>query len=98
MRFCDVLQSVQQWFDTAAYRRGIHADVLRCDEGGFRVIFESADKMGELVVAQPDFAPYRFVSFQVLSTDETPVFCYYDSESSTIREILDNLDAGLQML
>ena len=98
MRFCDVLQAVRQWIDMAACRQGLGTDVVRCDDAGLRVFFESTDKVGELIVAQADFAPYRFVSFQVLDTDEKPVFCYYDSECSTITEILGKLDEGLQMI
>lgn len=93
-----MLEAVRAWFDGASYRQGIRVDVVRSDDGGFRVFFESADKMGELMVAQPDFAPYRFVSFQILRTDEVPVFCYYDSNGSTVSEILAQLDAGLKMM
>lgn len=98
MKFDEVLQAVRKWFDGVSWGPGVRADVVRSDEGGFRVFFESADKIGELMVARADFAPYRFVSFQILCTDETPVFCYYDSEASTISQILAQLDAGLHSM
>lgn len=98
MKFREVQQAVRAWFDTVTCKQGIRVDVVRSDDGGFRVFFESADKMGELIVAQPDFAPFRFVSFQILRTDEVPVFCYYDSDGSSVSEILAQLDVGLKMM
>ena len=100
MEFPKVMESVRMWFKSAQERcsQKTCAEIVSDSDGVFRVFFESGGKMGELIVTQPDFAPYRFVSFQILRTDETPVFCYFDSDSSSVREILENLDAGLQML
>ena len=52
--------------------------------------------MSELLVNRPYFAPYRYVSFQTLDTNKAPdmalVFCSYDDESCTIRDIINQLD------
>ena len=100
MEFREVLTAVRAWFESVQgkYGQRIREKVVLDSDTAFRIFFESADKMGELMVAEADFAPYRYVSFLILRMDEEPVFCYYDSDASTLREIIGQLDAGLKMM
>ena len=74
-------------------------EILTDREDTLRVIFETGNALAELIVADSGSAPYRFVSFQVLDTrldlTDGPAFTFHDSETSTIGEILRELDRGI---
>mgnify|MGYP004642689061 CR=1 FL=1 len=66
-------------------------DVLIDTETAYRVIIEFDNCMGEILVNQPYFAPYRFVKIEMLSSvcvEDTHIFIWYDSESDSVDEIL----------
>ena len=98
MMLSQILSTVRNWLRQTC----LPAQVLTDREDSLRVILETENAMAELIVAQADFAPYRFVSFQILDIRrelrDGPVFCYYDNEGSTIDEILRELDRGAARL
>ena len=90
-----ILSAVRQWL----LRIDLPGEILTDREDTLRVIFETGNALAELIVADSGFAPYRFVSFQVLDTrldlTDGPAFTFHDSETSTIGEILRELDRGI---
>ena len=74
-----------------SYDKECNFDVLIDTETAYRVIIEFDNCMGEILVNQPYFAPYRFVKIEMLSSvcvEDTHIFIWYDSESDSVDEIL----------
>ena len=75
-------------------------DIIINDNNCFRTIIEWEKCMGELLVEKAEFAPYRYVIFNIFSiiTEEiTPVFCWYDSENDSLETIIKKIKEGLLM-
>lgn len=96
MDFQSVLKTAKSTFfsETQKYQSVCQKEVLIDNEACFRAIVEWKKCTGELLVERTEFAPYRYVSFNILSNkkDES-VFCYYDSEES-LEEIADKIKEG----
>ena len=96
--FESTLRTVREW----ALRIPLSPEVLRDDPDGLRIIRETKTHVAELIVSRGEFAPYRFVSFQVLDlrreVDQSPVYIYFDGEDSTTDEILTALDRGFELI
>lgn len=94
--FESTLRAVREW----ALRVPLSPEVLRDDPDGLRIIWETGTHLAELIVSRRAFAPYRFVSLQVLDlqreVDQAPVYSYFDGEDSTTDEILTALDRGIE--
>lgn len=66
----------------------------------YRVIIEFNSCIGELIVNKPEFAPYRYVKFEVLSSIEKEIryiYAWYDSEQEHIEGILTHIQEGLKI-
>ena len=94
--FESTLRAVREW----ALRVPLSPEVLRDDPDGLRIIWETKTHLAELIVCRGEFAPYRFVSLQVLDlrreVDQSSVYIYFDGEDSTTDEILTALDRGIE--
>lgn len=94
---CDWVKSIEN-----KYKTQIKTEIIENTDVLFRVIFETEHNLAELIVGEPDFAPYRFVSFLVFSakhlSESEPIFSYYDNETSTIEEIISQLSNGINVL
>ena len=96
--FESTLRYLREW----ARRVPLSPKVLRDDPTGLRIIWETSTHLAELIVSRGEFAPYRFVSFQILDLlrepDQALVYSYFDSEDSTMDEILTALDRGIELI
>jgi hypothetical protein len=62
------------------------------------VILNFGECMASIVVAEPDFAPYRFVSFEavaIVNGIHEIVHAWYDGESTAIEDIIKNLNNAI---
>lgn len=101
IEFFNVLKMVKETFTeelakypAKSYKKDIIIDTDHC----FRVIIEWEKCIGELVVEEPEFAPYRYVNFNILSstTDEiTAIFSWSDSRNDSLKIIKDKIKEGL---
>lgn len=102
MRFADVLGAVHQWMDAVKiqYDSWLEIEILEDRDTMFRAVMESRNHLAELIVNEPGFAPYRFVSFQVLGMESTcdkpPLFCFYDDETCGVSDIISRLNEMLK--
>lgn len=96
--FEDVIKAVRSWTADVSGNYPISTEVLLDTDSAYRVILESKTCMGELLVCIPDFAPYRYVSFQILSIGHGPVYTFFDDDSCSVLHIIKKLNAGLMML
>ena len=76
-------------------------EVIIDNEKCYRIVIEWKRCMGELLVDRPEFAPYRYVSLNILSTDTiniSSVYCWYDSEGDSLeiikQKIIEGINAG----
>ncbi len=73
-------------------------EVLIDNETSYRIIIKWKKCMGELLIDRPEFAPYRYVSFNILSTDTvgiSSVYCWYDSEGDPLEIIEQKIIEGI---
>lgn len=97
--FHDVLRAAKGTFfsETQKYQSDCQTEVLIDNDECFRAIVEWEKCTGELFVERPDFAPYRFVRFCILSSaNEKSVFCWNDSDE-TPDEITEKIKAGFRV-
>ena len=96
--FESTLRCLREW----ARRVPLSPEVLRDDPDGLRIVWETGTHLAELIVNRGEYAPYRFVSFQILDlrrdTDQASVYSYFDREDSTMDEILTALDRGIELI
>jgi hypothetical protein len=66
----------------------------------FRIVVENGDCMAEVLVEEPGFAPYRYVSINVLAyTGEVQsIYSWYDSSADTLNDIKKGILEGLKVL
>ncbi len=81
-----------------SYKLEVVKDTKNC----CRIIIEWKKCMGELLVDNPDFAPYRYVSFNIAAVDSTDtdadsvVYCWLDSEGDSMEDIKQRIIMGLE--
>ena len=96
--FESTLRTVREW----ALRIPLSPEVLRDDPDGLRINWETGTHLAELIISRGEYAPYRFVSLQVLDLrrepDQASVYSYFDGEDSTTDEILTALDRGIELI
>lgn len=96
--FESALRTVREW----ARRVPLSPEILRDDPDGLRIIWETKTHLAELIVSRVEYAPYRFVSFQLLDIlrepDQALVYSYFDGVDSTMDEILTALDRGIELI
>lgn len=68
-------------------------DVIIDNDNCFRAIIEWERCIGELIIEESEYVPYRYVSFNILSsvTEEIiSIFCWYDSVNDSLEIIAKN--------
>ena len=93
---CAVKTAVAEWSNTDTQIR-----VMADSESAYWAVADFDYCMGEIVVDQPVWAPYRFVKMEILPLDEElPVFVWYDSaddDAAAVRQqITEGLNAAMQ--
>ena len=98
MELTEVLTAVREWLANVP----LSAQIQRDTDAGLWAYIETENALAELIAAEGDFAPYRFVSFSVMDTRldpyAEPAYCFHDNESHTIPDILRALDRGMEMI
>ena len=75
-------------------------DVILDTEKCYRAIIEWTRCMGEIIIEQPVFAPYRYVSFTIQSfvdTDNQSLFCWLDSSDDSLDTIRTKIIEGINI-
>lgn len=101
--FDEIIKAVHKWLEQTLtkYSSEIKADIQKDDADFLHVFLEGANYLSELTVSKPYFAPYRYVSFLVMSLSESvnaqPIFVYYDDNDDTTEKIIEELNRGIQI-
>ncbi len=97
--FSDVRKVIKKHIEKEKEIRGYRTEIIQDDLNAFRVIIESESRMAEVVVEEPNFAPYRWVKMEVYEVDtESMTYAWYDKNEDTLETILVNIDEGLTKL
>ena len=78
--------------------QGVQTEMVADNEDYLRIILETTDRMGEVVVEDAGFAPYRFFKFEVAQiVDERTeiVMAWYDKDATGADEYREALKNGV---
>jgi hypothetical protein len=79
---------------------GVSIEILSDDMNCFRVELNFGGILAEILVEEPDFAPYRHVSFQAVGiTNDGPelLHYWYDEKNMGVDEIIENLVVAIDV-
>lgn len=102
--FMDIKLFVTKWYDrnlTYLKNNSVDTNILRNDQDGFVVSFDTDIAMAELVVEKAGYAPYRYVSFEIATVESGQAkisYSWYDNASTSKNEINNQLTDGINYL
>mgnify|MGYP000109359413 FL=1 len=68
-------------------------DVVKDNEEEYYIILEKQKYLASIVIANPYYAPYKNVSFEIYRVDDAKIiFSYYDNENTTFHENIEKID------
>ncbi|HEM2224809.1 TPA: hypothetical protein U0262_003028 [Listeria monocytogenes] len=79
----------------------IKLTIIKNEKDGYVVELDNDKCMAEIVVEEPTYAPYRYISFEVVSLMDGKVkiiYSWYDDETSQWSDIEKELNKGIQFL
>ncbi|ELY8693649.1 hypothetical protein SOU83_000280 [Listeria monocytogenes] len=82
-------------------KNNIKLTIIKNEKDGYVVELDNDTCMAEIVVEEPTYAPYRYVSFEVVSLIDGKVkiiYSWYDDETSQWNDIEKELNKGIQFL
>ena len=67
-------------------------DVVKDNEEEYYIILEKQKYLASIVIANPYYAPYKNVSFEIYRVDDAKIiFSYYDNENTTFHENIEKI-------
>lgn len=99
--FQEIKLLIINWVNENEYyfkKNNIHLSILRNEEDGFVVNFENNISTAEIVVEEPVYAPYRFVSFQIAAIKNNRakiIYSFYDTDITSKKNIINELKKGI---
>lgn len=103
-RIQKIKRTVKEWLLENSHilaESSIGIETLIDNEQCFRLILESADKMGEIIVEDASFAPYRYFKFeiaQIIDNRAQIVKAWYDTENTDYDYYQSALKSGINDL
>lgn len=74
----------------------IEIEIVTDLELKYFTIFWKNNYLAHIIIGNPDFAPYKFICFEIIEIkSEKIVYYWYDNEETTLQEIIENLDKAL---
>jgi len=102
--FVEIKEAISKWIkgnNEELRNNDILIEMLKDDRNCLRIGLDFGEILAEILVVKPDFAPFRYVSFQAVGlVNGIPdlLHFWYDNEESTIEDIINNLDKSIQVL
>lgn len=92
---------VREWLlehSDVLVEQGVQTEMVADNEDYLRIILETMDRMGEIIVEDAGFAPYRFFKFevaQIVDDRAEIVMAWYDKDTTGNDEYREALKTGL---
>ena len=68
-------------------------DVVKDNEEEYYIILEKEKYLASIVIANPYYAPYKNVSFEIYRVSDAKIISfYYDNENTTFQENIEKID------
>ena len=102
--FFEARETVAQWVESnhkTLKNKRVSIVTLKDDEACLRVELNFGECLSEIIVSEPDFAPYRYVSFQaarIANGIPDLLYSWYDKEETTTQEIIENLNKAMNIV
>ncbi|MBC1376151.1 hypothetical protein HCB45_12390 [Listeria sp. FSL L7-0091] len=102
--YSDIRLSVIELIDSKKEhlkKNNIKLTIIKNEKDGYVVELDNDKCMAEIVVEEPACAPYRYVSFEVVSVVDGKVktiYSWYDDETSQWNDMEKELNKGIQFL
>lgn len=104
--FKEIKNYIKNWFNNIIknYNNKLKFKIIRDDQEAYIANIECNRCISELLVCIPDgMAPYRYVSFTIFdmrvdNVNNSLIYWYYDSEYSSVTEIIDKISQGLNLM
>ena len=103
-RLQEVKKVTKEWLSeniNILKQENISLEVLIDNENCLRILLETKDKMGEILVEEPRFAPYKNFKFeiaQIIDNQAQIVNAWYDNENTNIEDYKVILDNGMVLM
>jgi len=103
-RLQEVKKVTKEWLSeniNILKQENISLEVLIDNENCLRILLETKDKMGEILVEEPSFAPYKNFKFeiaQIIDNQAQIVNAWYDNENTHIEDYKLILDNGMVLM
>ena len=102
--FFKIKEAVTQWLQDNKLKfenRNIVIETVENNEECLYVIINFEECMAAIVVAIPDFAPYRYVSLEavdIVNDMHKTVYAWYDDDETTIDDVIENLNRAINIV
>lgn len=102
--FVEVREAISKWVkgnNEKFKNKNILLEILKDDDNCLRVELNFGELLAEILVEEPDFAPYRYVSFQAVGiVNGVPdlLYFWYDEEGMRIEEIIEKLSDAVTVV
>ncbi|EFR94896.1 hypothetical protein MXK52_01355 [Listeria innocua] len=102
--YSDIRLSVIELIDSKKEhlkKNHIKLTIIKNEKDGYVVELDNDKCMAEIVVEEPTCAPYRYVSFEVVSVVDGEVkiiYSWYDDETNQWNDMEKELNKGIQFL
>ncbi len=103
--FLKIKERVLEWGEAHIRNHADYIEITKKEEDILLFDLTFPNCLGQIVVHNVSFAPYRCLSFEVMTMDTKTaiesgrpelIYFFYDSEDTPIEEMIEKLDEGVK--
>ena len=99
LSFSQLIEVVKQTLLQLSYEYNFNFDTVRDNLSCYRVVINFNNCMGEILINNEEFVPYRYVQVEILSFDSKSfhqVYYWGDSQDDDLQSIIYHIKEGVQ--
>ena len=92
------IQSILKKKNELFILNNITVDIVTDTLLNYFIVFEKENYFAEIIVGKDEYAPYKFVYFDMIwVNDKIPeiLYIWFDNEETTIQDIIENINKAL---